>query len=61
MCTGKFRKEIAKTEVCSEYDYRDGLNEIGSAKQQIVDMCEELRMLELRKNKAEERKAAHRL
>lgn len=43
-------------EVGSEYDYRDCLNELGSARQQVVDLCEELRTLAHRRNKAEERK-----
>jgi hypothetical protein len=48
-------------EVGSNHNYRDALNEIGSARQQIIDLCEELRTLQHRKNAAEQRRIALRL
>lgn len=45
-------------EVHAEYDYREALNEMGSARQQIIDLCDELRNLEQQKMTTEQRVVA---
>ena len=45
-------------EVNAEFDYRDGLNELGSAHQQIIDLCNELRASDQKKAAAERRMAS---